>query len=81
MKRLDAEVIDYYDMEVVRMLMEKYGMTAMDALRKFTQSQTHRMLEEVQYGMTEFGAGALLDIWENEQVTGDPRTSVYIRGE
>jgi hypothetical protein len=31
--------------------------------------------------MTSFGAGAVLDIWEAEKVTGDPRNSVYIREE
>lgn len=30
--------------------------------------------------MTDFGAEALFDIWECEKVTGDPRNSIYIRG-
>jgi len=53
----------------------------MDALRAFVCSKTHRMLENAELGMTDFGAGALFEIWECEKITGDPRNSIYIRGE
>ena len=56
-------------------------MTPMDALRAFVFSKTHEMLENAELGMTDFGAEALFEIWECEKVTGDPRKSVYIRGE
>lgn len=81
MKRLDPETIDYYNSEVVPMIAEKYGYSQMDALRAFVCSRTHEMLEHEDYGMTVFGAGAVFEIWETEKVTGDPRNSVYIRGE
>lgn len=81
MKRLEPEVIDYYNNEVVLMMTEKYGLSPMDALKAFVNSKTHEMLENVDYGMTDFGARAIFDIWECEKVTGDPRNSVYIRGE
>lgn len=29
------------------------------------------------YGMTEFGAGAIFEIWECEKITGDPRKNIY----
>lgn len=32
MKRLDPEIIDYYNGEVVQMISEKYGYSQMDAL-------------------------------------------------
>ena len=79
MKRLEPEVIDYYNMEVVEMIIEKYGMSPMEALRTFVCSKTHEMLENKDMGMTDFGSGALLEIWECEKITGDPRNSVYIR--
>ena len=81
MNRLDADNLEYYDTQVVLMICEKYGYSQMDALRMFTNSKTHEMLENIDCGMTEFGAGALFDMWECEKVTGDPRNSVYIRGE
>lgn len=81
MKRLEPEVIDYYNQEVVMMIVEKYGLGLMDAFKVFVSSKTHELLENEDYGMTDFGAGAIFEIWECEKVTGDPRKSVYIRGE
>ncbi len=56
-------------------------MTPMEALRAFVCSKTHEMLEDKEFGMTEFGAEALFEIWECEKITGNPRNSIYIRGE
>ena len=81
MKRLEPEIIDYYNGEVVMMIVEKYGMEQMTALKMFVNSKTHEMLEYIDYGMTDFGAKAIFEIWECERVTGEPRNSVYIRGE
>ena len=81
MKKLDPGIVDYYDREVVRMISEKYGYSHMEALRQFVMSRTHELLEDENAGMTSFGAGAVFDIWEAEKITGDPRNSIYIRGE
>ena len=81
MKRLEPEVIDYYNNEVVLLIMEKYGLSQMGAFKEFVNSKTHEMLENEDCGMTEFGAEAIFEIWECEKVTGDPRQSIYIRGE
>ena len=81
MKRLEPEIIDYYDNEVVMMIAEKYGLSLMDALKLFVNSKTHEMLENEECGMTDFGAEAIFEIWECEKVTGSPQKSVYIRGE
>lgn len=53
----------------------------MAALKAFVNSRTHEMLENEDYGMTDFGAKAIFEIWECEKVTGDPKNSVYIREE
>ena len=81
MKKLAPDIVDYYDGEVVKMISEKYGCSHMDALRMFVISKTHELLEDEDSGMTSFGAGAVFDIWEAEKITGDPRNSIYIRGE
>ena len=81
MRRLEPEIVDYYDNEVVEMISDKYGLSKMDALKLFVCSKTHEMLENEDCGMTDFGAEAIFEIWECEKVTGDPKKSVYIRGE
>jgi hypothetical protein len=81
MKRLEPEIIDYYNSEVVQMISDKYGYSQMEALRLFVSSKTHEMLENEECGMTSFGAGAVFEIWETEKITGAPQNSVYIRGE
>ena len=79
MNRLDPDIIDYYNVEVVKMIMEKYGYGEMDAVKLFILSKTHELLENADCDMTCFGVGAVLEIWEAEKITGDPRNSVYIR--
>lgn len=81
MKRLEPGIIDYYNGEVVQMIIDKYGYSQMDALREFVFSETHEMLENEENGLTSFGAGAIFEMWEAEKITGDPRNSIYIRGE
>ncbi len=81
MKKIAPGITDYYDSEVVKMMVEKYGFSPMEALRQFVISQTHEMLENEDNGMTAFGAGAVFDMWEAEKITGNPRNSIYIRGE
>ncbi len=81
MRRLEPEIIDYYNSEVVMMIAEKYGLNQMEALKQFVMSKTHEMLENEDFGMTDFGAGAIFEIWECEKITGEPKNSVYIRGE
>ncbi len=73
--------IDYYDRKVIELIMEKYNFEQMVAFRKFIMSKTHLMLEDESYGLLSFSEFAVFDMWEAEQITGDPRESVYIRGE
>ncbi|MCR5755649.1 MAG: hypothetical protein K6G30_12660 [Acetatifactor sp.] len=73
--------VDYYDRQVIQCIIDKYGMKPMDAVRSFLSSKTHEMLENAEYGLLSFPERAVFDMWEAEQVTGDPRNSAYIRGE
>ncbi len=74
-------ILAYYDKEVIKMIREKYGLDEWTALRRFLQSETSAMLSDPSLEMWDFGYPAIFDMWETEQVTGDPRNAVYIRGE
>ncbi|WP_289301312.1 hypothetical protein [Sporofaciens musculi] len=81
MQKMMGEVLFYYDREVVKMIIDKYGLDPMEAINSFICSETHAMLEDRKYGMDEFGYPAVFNMWECEKVTGNPRNSIYIRGE
>ncbi len=81
MKRLNSELLEYYDSSAVLLISEKYGLSSIDALKEFILSKTHKMLENADLEMWEFGPKAIFEIWECEKSTGDPRNSVYIREE
>ena len=81
MNRIPNFSLDYYNKDVIRRIIDKYGMEQMDAARAFLTSETHRMLENADMAMWEFSARAVFDMWEAERVTGDPRNSAYLRSE
>ena len=72
---------DHYDRAVIQRIMDKYGLAPMDATRRFLTSKTHEMLEDAECGLASFPDRAVFDMWEAEQITGDPRNSVFVRGE
>lgn len=74
-------ITDYFDRQVIQQIMQKYGMKPMGAIRAFITSQTHTLLENVDTGLGDYPANAIFDMWEAEKITGDPRNSIYIRGE
>lgn len=78
---MSARVMDCYDTLIVKRIMEKYGLSEMQALRAFICSKTHQMLAKKAYALNELGPAGVFDMWECEKVTGDPRNSLYIRGE
>ena len=73
-------ILDYYDKEVVKMISEKYGFNELEALRKFLNSETYLMMSDESLEMWEFGCPAIFNMWECEQITGNPRNSSYFRG-
>ena len=81
MRKIMGDVLQYYDKTVAEMIMEKYGYSAEKSISMFLQSKTHDMLEDEEMFMVEFGCPAIFEIWEAEQITGDPRSSAYIRCE
>lgn len=79
MNSVPADVLDYYDEEVVRRIIEKYGYGERDAFEQFIGSQTYRMLADPAMEMWQFGPEGLFNIWESEKVTGSPKNSAYLR--
>ena len=81
MTKISAFSLDCYNKNVIKMIMEKYGLTEMEAAREFLMSETHRMLEDADMAMWEFSARAIFDMWEVEKITGNHRNSVHLRSE
>ena len=81
MTKIPVFSLDCYNKNVIKMIIEKYGLAEMDAAREFLLSETHKMLEDADMAMWEFSARAIFDIWEVEKITGNPRNSVHLRGE
>lgn len=72
-------ILSYYDTEIVKKINLKYGVEPMEALRRFLYSETYHMLTDKALEMWEFSPVGIFDMWESEQVTGDPRSSLYLR--
>ena len=81
MTKTPSYSLDYYNKSVIQLIIDKFAMRPMDASRAFLTSRTHAMLEDPELAMWEFSDRAIFDMWEVEQVTGDPRNSVYLRSE
>ena len=79
MSSVPVDVLDYYDAEVVRRIIEKYGYGERNAFEQFIGSQTYRMLANPAMEMWQFGPEGLFNIWESEKVTGSPKNSAYLR--
>ena len=70
-------VVQYVTAELCR----RYGLEPFDALQKFLNSETYRMASDFELAMWDFPHHAIVSMWECEQITGDPRNSIYIRSE
>jgi len=75
----DPEVLIYYTEEVVAMISEKYGFDHLVSLEKYWASKTYQLMKEPELFMIEFAAFAIFEIWEVEQITGNPQHSIYLR--
>ena len=80
-KRTEPSILQNFDSEVAGLISENRGISEMDALRKFLASKTHKMLENDDMKLWYFSPVAIFDMWENEEATGDPRNSLYLRGD
>ena len=79
MSNVPVDMLDYYDEEIVRRIIEKYGYGEREALGLFLESQTYRMLANPAMEMWQFGPEGIFNILESERITGSPKNSAYLR--
>ena len=60
---------------------EKYGIDEKSAIIRFLKSETYQMLIDAEQEVYKTSPRIVFDIWEDENVTGNPKNSQYIRGE
>jgi hypothetical protein len=80
MTKVDARTLDFFDRNVVRLICEKYGLSEKKALRELLESETYQMLVDREQELYMMSPIVVFDMWENEKITGEPRSSQYIRG-
>ena len=76
--RVNTRTMDFFDRYVSQMIVEKYGLGEMDAIRAFIGSKTYQMLIEPELEVYKMSPRIIFDMWESERITGDPRNSKYI---
>ena len=81
MNRTRPSIMQNDDTMVAREIARSRDLSDMDALRLFAVSETHRMLVDDDLKLWYFSPLAIFDMWENEIATGDPRNSLYLRGD
>ena len=79
MEEIYPLILNSYIKDIMIRIETKYGFEPMEALRKFLYSETYQMLENVDLAMWEFSPLGIIDMWEVEKITGDPRNSLYLR--
>ena len=80
-KRTSPSIMQNFDTEVSELIAKNRNISDMEALRLFLASQTHAMLEDNENKLWYFSPLAVYDMWETEEATGDPRNSLYLRGD
>ena len=79
--KVPARLLNFMDKEVVRSIIDKYGIDERKAISDFLSSETYRMLIDPETELYKVSPLIIFDMWEAEKVTGDPRSSIYIRAE
>lgn len=72
-------ILAFYSEKISRMIIEKYNIEPMEAFRRFLFSKTYKMLSDVELEMWDFSPFGIFDMWEAEQITGSPESSLYLR--
>ena len=74
-------ILEIYDSELAGMIARDRNISELDGLSLFLGSETHKMLADASLKMWYFSPLAIYDMWENEIANGDPRMSLYLRGD
>ena len=80
-ERTKPSIMQNYDAELAELISKSRGVSLMEGLRIFLKSETHKMLLDNELRMWYFSPLAVFDMWENEEATGDPGNSLYLRGD
>ena len=72
-------ILTFYNEKVSQMIVDKYGVEPLSVLRRFLYSETYKMLTNVELEMWDFSPLGIFDMREAEQITGNPRNSLYLR--
>lgn len=80
-KRTSPAILQNYDAELSARIAQLRSISRMEALQIFLDSETHEMLMDNELKMWYFSPLAILDMWETEEATGDPRDSLYLKGD
>ena len=81
MNKTDVRTLDFYDRYILQKITDKYGFDEKTALRKFILSETYKMLVDKDLELYAMSPEIIFDMWETEQITGDPRNSLYLRSD
>lgn len=79
--RTSPSLLQNFDSEVAGLIAKSRKVSDIDALRLFLRSKTHEMLADDDLKLWHFSPLVIFDMWEVEQATGDPRNSLYLRGD
>ncbi|MBQ1925116.1 MAG: hypothetical protein II180_03240 [Proteobacteria bacterium] len=74
-------ILQNIDAEVAAQIAHSRDLSPLDGLRLFLASETHEMLLDDRLKLWYLSPIAIFDMWENEIATGDPRNSLYIKGD
>ena len=74
-------ILQNIDSEVAVLIAKSRNISELEALRIFLNSKTHSMLLNDDMRLWYFSNLAIFDMWECEQATGDPKNSLYLRGD
>lgn len=81
MTRVNTRTIDFFDRQVTKQIKEKYGFDDLAAIRSFLKSETYKMFIDPTLEIYKMSPRIVFDMWESEQITGNPRNSQYIRSD
>ena len=81
MSRVSARTLDFFDRTMIGKIIEKYGLDEKEALRRFIKSKTYKILTHPELAFDKGSPLIVFELWECEQITGDPENSLYIRAE
>lgn len=81
MTKINARTLDFFNQYVINQIILKYGFDEKKAMRKFIMSETYQMLIDQELEIYMMSPQIVFDMWESEQITGNPRNSLYLRSD